>query len=137
MELTTYGYKNPDTDDTGEVFFPALNFNITRSDAHSHDGVDSTFLAVTAIEITTQAILPGTSNVNWGSDLGGLLYKQTITLPEVGTLSAQLAFDAISIEIRNTSNGERVYPRIEKNGTNGYDIYTNDNTSSWTALYTT
>lgn len=132
MDLTTYGYKIPKTPDTGQTWFSNLEFDIQRLNDHSHNGVDSTLLATNAVTVTTQAI----ASASWGSDLGGGTYKQSITLPSVGATPAQLLFNAIGIEIRVTSTKEVVYPKIIRTGASTYDIYTNDNTQAFTALYT-
>jgi hypothetical protein len=132
MELTTYGYKKAEPGDTGESFFPAINFNWDRLDAHSHDGVDSTLLTISAVAITTQAILAAA----WGAvDATTGLYRQTVTLPTVA--GAQLDFDEIQISMRLTSTGEIVFPKVVKLTDGTYYVYVNDNSIALTAVYTT
>lgn len=45
MEILSYGYKKPVNGDTGDVFFPALEENIQKQNDHTHDGVNSAFIA--------------------------------------------------------------------------------------------
>lgn len=49
MTTLTYGFKRPATGDQGSVWFPAMEDNITRLDAHDHDGTDSAQLTNSAI----------------------------------------------------------------------------------------
>ena len=116
----TYGLKKPVNPDTGATFWSDLEFDITQLDAHTHNG------ATSAPVVKTQSI----SSANWGSDLGGGTYKQTITL------TGSLLFDSISIQIRLTdSTTDIIHPKIEKLTSTSYYIYTNDNSKSFTALY--
>ena len=123
MIILSYGYKKPQNPDTGAVFWPALEFDIQRLNDHTHNGVDSAPL------VKTQTI----SSASWGADLGGGSYRQLITLPN--TASTVLTFDAVSIEIRLAS-GTVIYPTIEKVSSTTYYIYTNDNSLTYTAVYT-
>lgn len=137
MQLTTYGYQNPQDDDTGEVFFPSLNFDILRLDAHSHNGIDSTLLATNSVAVTTQAI----ASSGWSAPDASGSCNQVVTLPSVGNggsggAAVQLLYAAIGIEIRLTATGERVYPKIVAASTTTYTIYTNDNSQNYTAIYT-
>lgn len=132
MLLTTYGYKKPESGDTGESFFPALNFNTDRFDAHSHNGTDSVLLAINAITLSTQAILAAA----WGSvDATTGLYRQEITLPTVASVA--LTFDAIAIQMRDTATKEIIFPKVVKSAASKYYVYTNDNSLGFTAVYTT
>jgi hypothetical protein len=120
MSVTlSYGYVVPQNPDTGATFWGDLEFDITRLNAHSHNAVDS------APIVKTQSI----SSAAWGSDLGGGMYEQLVTLP------GSLTFDTVAIEIR-TPAGEVSYPEIIKNDATSYYVRTNDNTQSLVALYT-
>lgn len=124
MQTLTYGLKRPQTGDQGSTLFQALEDNITRLDAHDHDGTDSSLLTTASITAITQAISSG----SWIATSDGN-YRQLVTLP--GTLS----YDSISITIKNSS-GHIVATIIEKVSANSYYVYTNDNTTSFTAVYT-
>lgn len=135
MLLTDYGYKLPQKPDRGKSFFPALEFNITRTADHRHDGTDSTLLPTNAVVVTRQAI----HSAGWGSDLGGGTFSQEITLPFVGSDgaggTAQLLWDAISVQIRDSNTGEIIYAKCVQSAAQKYMIYTNDNSADWIAVY--
>jgi hypothetical protein len=122
----SYGFKLPDTGDRGASFFPDLEANIQQINDHTHNGVNSAPLAITAVVITTQNI----TSAGWTLVAGGI-YKQTVTMP------ATLTYDAVSMEFRLTSSKHQILPTIEKVSANTYDIFINDNTVDVTALYST
>ncbi len=119
MIVLAYGSKLPETDDDGSVFFAALEYNISRLDAHSHNGTDSPAL-VTA----SQAIASG----SWGALYADGLYRQLITI------TGGLLFANVAIQMR-LSNGTLVYPQIERASTTTYYVYSNDNTIDLVAYY--
>lgn len=120
MIVIANGYKLPELDDDGSVWFSALEFDITRLASHSHDGTTGALLTATA-----QAI----SSASWAatSGLPGT-YDQTVTMP------GSLTYDACSLELR-LSNGTRIYPTVTKISANSYKVYVNDNTLNLTAVY--
>lgn len=114
--------KIPETDDTGDLWFPAIEDNFSQLDAHSHNGTDSARLTP-----ITQVISSG----SWASE-GNSTWSQTITITSA---NASLTVDGTSMEFR-LSNGSIIYPTVEKVTSTTYKIYINDNTQSLTALYT-
>lgn len=113
------GYVLPQDTDAGSVFFTAIQDNIERLNGHSHDGSDSALLTV-----TTQTVSSG----SWSSTGSAGLYRQQVDLP------GSLAFDDIAIEFRD-SNGVQVALEVEKIDSDSYYVYTNDNSETYTALY--
>lgn len=124
MLITTYGYKKPQTLDTGSLVFPAMEFNIDRLDSHSHNGTDSALLTSAALPATNQDALAA----NWVLVSGGR-YRQLITM------SASLNFDKILMQVRRKTDGFLVNATIEKVTATTYYVYTNDNTVSFTIYY--
>ena len=122
MITLSYGFKLPETDDTGDIWFAALEFDITQLNSHSHNGTDSARLTP-----ITQTISSG----SWASE-GNSTWSQTITITSA---NASLTVDGASMEFR-LSNGSIIYPTVEKVTSTTYKIYINDNTQSLTALYT-
>ena len=122
MITLTYGLKLPETDDTGDLWFAALEDNITALDAHTHDGTTSPRLTP-----ITQTI----SSASWASE-GNSTWSQTVTITSA---NASLTVDGTSMEFR-LSNGTIIYPTVEKVTATTYKIYINDNTQTLTALYT-
>ncbi len=123
MTTLTYGLKRPQTGDQGAALFQALEDNITRIDAHDHDGSDSPLLTTASLLSITQAIPSG----SWVATTQGN-YRQLVTLP------GALDFDTIVISMRNSSSYV-VYATIEKVSDSTYYVYTNDNLTSFTAVY--
>jgi hypothetical protein len=125
MQTLSRGYKKPDTGDRGSVFFPALESNIVRVNSHSHDGVNSELLSASLIQKGLQTIL----NTNWGADLGGSTYVQTVTLP------TGWVFDNAVMSFYISGTGVRIWPSIVKLTTTTYSVEVNDNTLTLTATY--
>lgn len=116
------GYKKPQTDDTGDIWFPNLEDNWQRVNDHKHDGADSERLTP-----ITQAI----ASANW-VDQGNDTFSQVI---DVTSADSSLTYDAIGIEFR-LSNGDAIYPTVSKTSSTTYTIFINDNTQALTAVYT-
>lgn len=119
MLTLSYGFKKPETDDTGDVWFPAMAANMQQLNDHSHNGTDSARLTA-----TTQSLLAA----SWSADLGGGSYRQLVTMP------AGLTFDAVTIEVR-LSNGTVIHPTITKVSSTTFYVYVNDNTLDLTVVY--
>ena len=127
MLTTSYGYKKPEADDTGDVFFPAMEFNVQRLNDHSHTGTDTAIHAPKTSSITTGST-PGVCT-GWAAVSGQAgTYSQTVTMP------AGYTYDAVSMEFR-LSTGEVIHPTVTRAGTSSYVIYINDNSKNVTALY--
>lgn len=121
METIAYGYKRPQNSiDSGDIFFPAWEFNITRLASHNHDGVNSAPLGA-----ANQTI----SAANWvASPIGGGLYEQEITLP------SPFQYDTCQLWFK-LSTGEYVYPSITRTGAQKFKVFTNDNSLEYVAYY--
>jgi len=117
----SYGYKKPENGDTGDSFFQDVVDNATRLNDHSHDGTDSARLVAGTGTI---------SSGSWSADAGNNTFSQNVTLP------TGFAYDTTTIDIR-LANGEKVYAKIEKVSSTVYTVYTNDDTQSYVAVYTT
>lgn len=120
MLTLSYGYKKPQLDDTGDVFFPALEQNFQQLNDHIHDGA-------------TSAILPNaTQNIlaaGWALVAGFLnLYSQTVTLPGVRL------YDSTTTTFK-LSDGTRIYPTVKRVSTTQYQVFVNDPTLVLIAEY--
>lgn len=124
IQSLSYGYLKPQTGDQGTTLFTDLAANIQRLNDHSHNGTDSTLLTAASVTAITQTISSG----SWSATSNGN-YRQLVTLP------GSLTYNAISITIKDSS-GDIVFPTIEKVSSTTYYVYTNDNSQSWTAVYT-
>lgn len=129
----TYGLVKPVTGDTGAVWFPAMEANITQLDAHDHNGTNSPQLSntgiATAAAITRSKLATGTAyrvlaNTSAGvisenaaltaahviyADANGQLAGEAalaITRGGTGQATATLAFNALS---PTTTTGDIMY----------------------------
>ncbi len=119
MNTLSYGYKKPINPDTGDVVFPALETDIQQLNDHAHNGVDSAPLATKTISVVSG---------NWGSDLGGGTYRQTLTL------ATGFSYDTCEMWVKR-STGERCYPTLVRVSSTQVYLYTNDNTLNYTVYY--
>lgn len=120
MITLSKGYKLPQVPDTGDIFFPAIEFDIQRFNDHTHNGTDSQLLTS-----ATQSILAA----NWvAAPIGGGIFRQQITMP------AGYAYDVAAMWFK-LSSGEVVLPSVERVSANQYFVYTNDNSLTYTAYY--
>lgn len=120
MQTLSYGYKKPQNPDTGDVFFPAMEFNIQQLNDHDHDGVNSAPLATQTGNVVS---------VLWvAAPIGGGMYRQSITMP------TGLTYDGSDIWFR-LSTGEFVYPSVERIDATHFYVYTNDNTIAYVAYF--
>jgi hypothetical protein len=115
MRTLDFGYQEPEDEDSGEEFYPALARNVRLLD---------TFTSY------TQDIVPA----DWVSQGSGV-YRQLVTIPtELTTNPGRFTFDTLSMQFR-LSTGEIVQPTIEKVSTKTFYVYTNDNTATYRILY--
>lgn len=73
MQTLSYGYKKPQSTDTGDVFYPAMSDNMQQLNDHSHDGSDSAPLSAGGVSVPSGS---------WAA-VGGLpgIYEQVVSLP--------------------------------------------------------
>ncbi len=120
MQTLSYGYKLPANPDTGDQFFPAMEFNIQRLNDHNHDGSNSAPLGT-----VPQNILA----TDWvAAPIGGGLYRQLVTIPDPFT------YDVCTISFK-LSSGEYVYPSVERVTNKTYYVYTNTPAADYIAYY--
>lgn len=120
MLILSMGFKKAQNPDTGDVFFPAMAFNVQQLNDHTHNGVNSQLLAT-----TNQTIAAG----SWAAaPIGGGVYRQLVNIP------AGFSIDQCDLWFR-LSSGEYVYPSVERQSSTSYYIYTNDNSKIYTAFY--
>lgn len=124
MLTLTYGYKKPQTNDRGNVFFTPLENNIQQLNDHYHNGVDSALIPVSSLTKSTASILAA----GWSATSGGR-YRQEITLP------AGFTYANTTIKF-TTAAGNQAFLTLELgSAANKYYVYVNDNTLALTALY--
>lgn len=124
MITLSYGYLKPETGDKGSAFFPALEQDIQQLNDHTHNGVNSAFIASGNVTATTQAL----SAADWVSVAGGK-YRQLVAMP------GALQYDNFIIGAKLTGVGDQYYPSVEKVSSNSFYIYINDNSLDVTVFY--
>lgn len=122
MITLTYGLKRPETGDIN--FWTALEGDITQLDAHTHDGLTSALLTPASISPVSQAISSG----SWVLVSNGI-YSQVVTM------TSPLTYDGVIISFRLTSNKDIIFLQAEKESSNTYTVYINDNSLDITAVY--
>ena len=123
MVTLSYGYKRPQAGDRGAIWFTALEDNITRLNDHDHDGVDSALLSGSVIVKGTVTVSSG----SWTLVSTGK-YKQTVTCPSGFTMADHIP----SVRL---STGHIIHPTIERVSNTSFDIYTLDNTLTYTVIF--
>lgn len=120
MEDLKTGLKlqKPQNSDDISVFNPALRANVQKTNDHTHDGTNSPRTAV-----TTQTIASGGY-----TDLGNDTHRKLITL------ASSLQYDDVVIQMK-LSTGDLFYPTIEKVSATTFNLFVNDPTQSYTAVY--
>ena len=123
MLTLSFGFKKPETGDTGPIVFPALEDNIQQLNDHDHNGTNSKKLPSSSIAPLQESL----SSAAWALVANGV-YKQTVTLP------GALSYDTTQFTVK-LPTGHLVYPNIEKVSATQYDIFTNDNTVGFEVSY--
>jgi hypothetical protein len=123
MQTLSYGYKQPENNDRGSVWFPALNSNITQLNGHAHNGTDSALIGAANIQQGAVTILAA----SWTADGTGR-YKQTVTCP------SGFDMDDYSITVRIQSS-HIIHPSIDRVNSTSFIIYTPDNTLTYVATF--
>jgi hypothetical protein len=126
MSVTTSkGFRKPQAGDRN--WYSDLEFNIDRTDAHRHDGLDSVLLASPSITKATQDVLAA----SWVS-LGEGNYRQTLTFPLTYSWNdAQIKFYVNG----GAMDGEEVLLSVKRLSASTFDIFINDNTLALKAVY--
>lgn len=125
IQTLSYGYQLPADGDTGLLFFPAMDTNITRLNGHTHNGTDSALIPASSIQ---QGSVTASSGA-WGSAVSTGVYRQLLTMP------AGYTFDASIPSVRLVSNGNLVYATLEKVSSTTFYVYTSDNSAGYTVIF--
>lgn len=123
MITLSFGFKKPETNDKGDVVFPALEDNIQQLNDHTHNGTNSAKLTAASLDPLSEVL----SNTNWVASTNDL-FRQLVTLP------ASLSYDLVVIQAR-LSDGSIFHPTLERVSVSQYYVYINDNTQNVTVMY--
>jgi len=114
MITLSKGFKLPETGDFGDVWFPALEDNITQLNSHKHDGVDSEKLSGSDLEISTVTALVGSF-----TDQGNGYYRALVLCP------GGLAVSSFRVSMRDPTSFEPIFGKIELASTAAVYVYLN------------
>ena len=133
MTTTPYGYLNPIPGDLSKGSFgwmASWNFNVTRFDAHSHNGVDSPVLASANIGTSSVVASAASWTANTGSNVQGIPakgYSQLVTVP-----STIFEMNLLSLTFLIATSGTRQYQPLalfySRQTATTFTLYCNDNT---------
>lgn len=138
MQTLSKGFKRPETNDPGSLWFPAMEDNITQLNSHDHDGTDSALIPSSAIDKTSfTTTVTGASLTNDG----GGNYSKVVTVP--AAISGAINFADIiyynivcKINTAGTTYGDIVMPTIERESATTFTMRVNDNTIDYILYYT-
>jgi len=112
MQVLSYGYKLPETGDFGDVWFVALEDNITRLNGHTHDGSDSSKLPSSAITPNKSTVVSGSFSLVSGE------FRALVSVP------AGMAYDDLVVICKDPATGEQVYLSVAKVSATTFYLYT-------------
>ncbi len=131
METTVYGYRVPEAGDKAKGasgWYQAMEFNWERISDHNHDGANSALLDFSNYTPFSDTI----EAADWV--VSGLGYKQTVTVPagvsDINLYNVKFIFTAPAGRV-----GEIAYLNYDRLTATTYDVYCNDNTAAFTAIY--
>lgn len=122
MQTLSNGYKLPENTDTGDVVFPALEYDIQLLNSHTHNGSGTGGADLGSRTVNAVA-------ASWvAAPVGGGLYRQSVTLP------SGMNYDTCNIWFK-LSTGEFVYPSIDRISASAFYVYTNDNSLQYACYF--
>lgn len=114
MQVLSYGYKLPETGDFGDVWFPAMEDNITRLNGHKHDGVDSARLSSNDLIVEVVEVDSGDF-----ADQGDGYYRATVATPTGN------AVEDYTVTVRHPTTYEQIYLKTAAASLTTLYVYTN------------
>lgn len=114
MITLSKGYKKPETGDFGDIWFTALEDNITLSNSHKHDGVDGEKLTAININSSTVSVLSGSF-----VDQGDGYFRAPVSIPSGGLA------DNFTVTVKDPTTKEQIFAKTEKASSTSYYVYIN------------
>lgn len=123
-----YGFVlNDASDESSTAWMANYNVNIQKLNDHTHDGVDSALISSTSFAKTSQDV-----DASAWVLVGAGIYSQSVAMP------LGFEFDNVIMQFVITGGptvDEIWYPQVIKTGISSFDIYSNDNTITFTVRY--
>lgn len=115
MQILSKGWKLPENGDFGDVWFPALAFDIAQMNSHKHDGNDSEKISSQDLVASgPQTVLDATF-----VDQGNGYWRSTVTVPNT------LSVDTFCITIKDPSTKDVMHLKTQKLNSTQYYIFMN------------
>ena len=114
MIVLSKGYKKPETGDFGDIWFPALEDNITLSNSHAHNGVDGEKISGINLVSSTATVLAASF-----ADQGDGYWRATVTVPSGGLV------DNYALTVKDPTTKDPIFVKIEKLSSTQFYLYTN------------
>ena len=124
MQILSNGFKLPEENDKGSVFFPALEDNIQQLNDHTHNGANSNKLALTAIVTQSQTV----TAAGWAS-VATDKYRQQVSMP------LNLSYDDVTITFRDSTTGAVLHLSHAKVSSTSFEVFTYDPTLELKVIY--
>lgn len=142
MNITTYGYENPSSGDLSKGtngWMAQVNFDISRLDGHTHNGIDSALLSINSIAPLTLAVASGSWASNSGTPgsggsgtpAGG--FFQLLTVP-AGILEINNYIIKFYVSSGNLTS-EPVYLLYKRVTATTFNLYSNDSTLNLVCVF--
>lgn len=114
MIILSKGWKLPETGDFGDIWFQALEDNITQANSHSHDGINSEKISSVSMVSTVSTVLAASfSLVTPG------IFRSLVVIPSGALL------DTLAVTVKDPTTKDQIYLKIEKVSPTTFYIYTN------------
>ena len=114
MQILSKGWKQPETGDFGDVWFQALNDNITQSNSHTHNGVDSEKISSVSFVSTVSSVLAASFVA-----VSAGIFRSLVTIPSGALL------DTMAVTIKDPTTKDQIFLKVEKVTPTTFYIYTN------------
>lgn len=114
MITLSKGYKLPETGDFGDVWFEALEDNISLSNTHNHDGLDGERITGISLVASTLTVLAADF-----ADQGNGYWRATVTVPN------SLLVDTFVVTVKDPTTKDPVMVKIQKLSTTQFYVFTN------------
>lgn len=114
MITLSKGYKLPETGDFGDVWFEALEDNISLSNTHNHDGLDGERITGISLVASTLTVLAADF-----ADQGDGYWRATVTVPN------SLLVDTFVVTVKDPTTKDPVMVKIQKLSTTQFYVFTN------------
>jgi len=127
-----FGFKKPQTGDKGATVFDALEDNIDRVDAHSHDNVDSP--RVESFDLSRGTVAVASS----GWSASGNFFKQTVTFPSGFSVANASEYTKASIKFYfdgGANDNQECFPKTNRLTDTTFELFSLVSNQAFTVTF--